>query len=111
MEQPKNESAPEESIADETEALVEKEAAFVNALKLCGIPEEKFGEWIEQYGSAFRHTFIKKAHERKFSHEDFESFARELERVIVGEASLDNYPKLKAFLERVNRKIHETKTK
>ncbi len=103
-------AAQEEMIADEAEALAQKEAAFVDALKLEGIPPEKFGEWIKQYGAAFRRAFIKKAQERKFTHSDFEEFTKELERIITGEASLDDYPKLKAFLERVDRKVHETNT-
>lgn len=99
------ENIGEKEIQDETEALAEKEAAFIDALKLHGVKEENFAEWIEQYGAEFRRVFIEKANEGKYSHEDFEEFVGEFNQIISGKAELDDFPKSKAFLERVDRKL------
>ena len=106
MENIEGKNNKQEEIQDETEALVEKEMAFIDALKLHGVKEENFAEWIEQYGADFRRVFIEKANEGKYSHEDFEEFAKELEQIINGNAELDSFPKLKGFLERIDRKLN-----
>jgi len=98
----------DEIIQDEVEALVEKEAVFIDAIKLHGITKDGFFDWIEKCGSRFRRVFIEKAQEGKYTHEDFEEFAKELEQIISGQAELENFPKLKDFIERVDRKVNES---